>query len=357
MASSSWELSDFSILMPLPAKESANQLWPASAEGRGGALLPRKVYDQLPWLTTDHDRNWIYENLRVVGMRIDPCFREGSGPCQKQIRLVWQPLEKTDGEWAALDVAVHTFYSLGDADWVRVLSGLLELKARYPMEANLPLGVHPILKAQGMGGSYAKELSALLLSLCGTANLNRATAMTVGVEGSVWVFTGFDIEGGVMKRISIPRTDNQAQGFFVRLPAGEEFEASLNPVPQGENAFLSLLADSVNAEKAMGEKTVAEAVRSSLRMLNPRFSNPGTVDCASCHAARAVPAWAEAHFPAWNWKTIFGELVFEGPGNLKDTTPGTRRTNVLRAFGYFGRDPVVSARTVFETSLTLEQMN
>lgn len=358
-AFSAWEMNEVSYLLPLPTPGYPNRLWAADTAAKNGQLLPRSVYQELPMLVVLRDREWLYQALRVVAFRVDPCFQEGTGnpPCRRQLRFVWQPLEETRGQWMALDAAVHTFHDLNEAEWKTLKEGLSRLRTRYPQEKGLALQVHPRLAKEGIGSAYGRELSRILFSLAGPGNLTRATAMTVNTEGTVWVFTGFDLKDGVATRIPVPRTKNVAQAFFANLERPLDYRSTMNPFPQNEAPFLSLLRDSAAAEREMTEAELQSAVRSSLRALNPRLSNPGTVDCASCHAARGVPAWASEKFPRWNWDSIFGDDLFRAPGaNLTDTTVQPRRTNILRAFGYFGTDPVISPRTVFETALVAGAM-
>ncbi len=356
-AEAKWEMSDLSLLMPLPEPGAQNRLWHARTTTRGGALLPKEVYDSLPMLVVLRDREWLYDSLRVVAARIDPCFAEGNGPCRRQVRFVWQPMEEIRGSFTTLDAAAHTFHELSDQDWANLIAGLERLKKLYPLPSGQALGVHPHLASSGIQGAFGREFARLLFSVCGPLNLVRATAMTVNTEGTVWVFTGFDIKNGKHERFLIPRVNNRAQAFFSDLENALEFRATMNPFPANEASFLSFLRDSSTAERELGEDEIAKAVRSSLVALNPKLSNPGTIDCASCHAARAVPLWAELRFPSWNWNGMFAGELFRGEGNLTNISASPRRTNVLRAFGYFNRDPILSPRTIFETSLAVESMN
>lgn len=356
-----WELSDLSILFPLPQPGSPNQLWQPNTPAREGVLLPRKVYDELPMIVVPRDREWILQSLRVVAARIDPCFKEGPSPerlpCRRQIRFVWQPMEENRSHWTTIDAAVHSFHELKESEWRKLRADLLKLKSQSQIEPGLPLQVHPLLEAQGVQGAYGNRLRQVLLSYAGPANLIRATAMVVNNEGTVWVFTGFDFKNGKAIRLQIPRTKMKAQAFFANLENPSEYRSRMNPYPEGEAPFLNLLNDSSTAQEKMGEEEIQQAVRSSLRALNPNLSNPGTVDCVSCHAARGIPAWAEEKFPNWNWETIFGDQLFRAPGNLGNTTAQPRRADMLRAFGYMGRGPAISPRTVFETALAAGKMD
>src|SRR4051812_12231257 len=94
----SWDLNDISILVPLPAVgEESMMLHPTSNE-----LLPKAVFDKLQVLVINANPQDIYDRLMAVAIRIDPCFHEGSSPCQHQVRMVWQPFVRA-GPWMTLD--------------------------------------------------------------------------------------------------------------------------------------------------------------------------------------------------------------------------------------------------------------
>jgi hypothetical protein len=352
-----WELNQLAILFPLPERGAGNSLWGPGTKTQAGPPLPRAVYDDLPTIAQGRDREWLYGSLRVVAVRIDPCFREGDGPCQKQLRFVWQPVEQgPDGTWQTLDAAVHTFHVLSDDAWNALTADLAELNGKFPLPPDQPIGVHPWLRAQGPGGAFGLALARVLFRYAKEENFARATAMTVNREGTIWVFTGFDVNGREHRRIAIPKTDNVAQAFFTGLFDSPEFAARMNPEPP-EKSFLRLLRDSWRAKQEMSPAELVEVFRRALEFGNPRLSNPGTLDCASCHAARSLPEWGRTNFPGLEWEKLFQREIFRGPGNLVNTTVRPARTNVLRAFGYFGRDPVISPRLVHEASLGLERMN
>lgn len=344
-----WELNQVSILMPLPEKGANNDLW-------RNFPLPRNVYESLPRLTFAKDADWLYDNLRVIGVRIDPCFVDVSEPCRRQIRFVWQPVENTKDGWQTIDAAIHSFHTLNENSWRSLVDELTRLNKKFPMASGLPLTVHPLLRAQGLKGEYARELERILKSHVSKTNLTRATAMSVNPQGTLWTFAGFDISGEKLTRLSVPKTDNVAQAFFVSRTGDSEYVSRMNPEPEGEKLFMTFLADSARARREMKSEDMIEVVRKSLEFGNPRLANPGQVDCASCHSSRAVPAWAALHFPNWNLSEIFKKEIYSGPGNLDNVTVNPLRTDVLRAFGYFGADPVVSPRVIHETSLVVERM-
>lgn len=355
-AMAAWDMNDVALLLPLPRPGEEAQMLSPKTEGVQGPLLPAEIYQTLPWIVIGEDRLGMYENsLRVVAIRIDPCFQEGSGPqpCQRQIRFVWQPFKMKNGVLNTLDGAIHTFHTFNENEWRVFIGKMRSLKARFVSGLGAPLQIHPVLRAQGYNGPYWQELRRILLSHCGPQSLSRATAMVVNPMGTTWVFTGFDIKNGAAQRIPIARLGRPAQAVFVNLEDKKNFRLAMNPYPENEVPLLNFFNDS---KAPRSESETLEVVRRAVLFENPRVFNPGNLDCASCHSSRAIPHWAAEKFPQWSGN-LFAKERFVGPGNLRNLTPNPVRTNVIRAFGYFDRDPIISQRTVNEAAVSASLLN
>lgn len=90
------DLNDVSFLYPLPTLAERTRLLGLEAQGNGGPLLTRALFDALPPLMPDTPGSIAFGDLRIVSARIDPCF-PGSAPpaapvCLAQLRLVAQPV-------------------------------------------------------------------------------------------------------------------------------------------------------------------------------------------------------------------------------------------------------------------------
>ena len=82
-----WSLNDVSYLLPLPESIQNVQLLNPLSEGFGGPLLNSTYFESLPKLTAELDNATIRNDLRLVAVRIDPCFPKPAPEiCQKQIR-------------------------------------------------------------------------------------------------------------------------------------------------------------------------------------------------------------------------------------------------------------------------------
>lgn len=344
-AFAAWNVNDLSVLLPLPkAGEEKKMIAPSPA------LLPTGLYNALPNLLIKPDPETVYKSLlKVIAIRFDHCFREGDSPCQKQVRLVWQPVRFQGEKATTLDGAIHTFYALDDSAFTSLVEELKPLRLENGPAA---LGVHPTLAREGYGPFWEK-LRALVTKHCTQNNLVRATMMTSNPRGVIWTFSGLDIVNGEMKRMEIPRIGTSIQSFFAALQNPEgEFRAGMDPMPPGEEAFMNLLKNSEEAKTAMPDRSLIAATRSALQAENPRLTNPGTIDCATCHSAHVIPLWTLKNF-SFDWDNTFAADLFK----RLDPSAKQEPANVLRAFGYFKDQPVISRRMQYEAEETAAQFN
>lgn len=342
-------LNDVSFLLPLPAVNREGSLLGVADDGAMGPLLPRRLYDGLPLLVEKVKAEQLYGELRVVSVRVDPCF-PGSAPpaapsCVKQVRLVAQPLTVKDGVLTTRDATVHLFYSLSDAAFASVTATLFELDAAAGELTDGPLDVHPVIRRQGLDGPYHGKLKARLLEVCGLATLTRVAFMAVDEAGVQWRFGAFDVVGGALVDDLIPRLPT------LKVQAVQEFgtESFRNGalVPAAPNDPLDLLLRESEMRFA-DRRTLDKALTSALRIEHPDRSSPKTVDCASCHVASRARRNAER----FHQVDSSGHAdLFAAPGfDLTRLDAVKDEPRALRAFGYFGRDSAFSQRTINESA-------
>src|SRR3569623_2573403 len=106
------QMNDLTIVMPL-AKTQAQCDGYLPAKG----LLPKALYtakfpDPTNTGASGSDTSMTYDNLRVVAVRLDPCFANigavtDRASCDNQLRIVLQSLTYKDGSTQAIDGAVH----------------------------------------------------------------------------------------------------------------------------------------------------------------------------------------------------------------------------------------------------------
>jgi hypothetical protein len=342
---------DVSILVPLPA--SGDLPWRAAMTARGGALLPRDVFARIDRsVFKDIEDADEYDALRVVGVRFDPCFTMSlTSPCQPQLRLVFQALSPEDDR-GTVDGAVHALYNLTTAEHTEVTESLRSLTELAPQNrAYAPLGISPSLRAQGMSGAYAQQLGAVITRYAGAANLARITFVTrTGARQGQWELGGFHIR-------AFPATGFPAPGPItihgddgddtIQLIGNRQFgpghRFSISPAPLDPVASIGL-DSSLIAELPTTDK--ARLAVWAFAQNSPRLTVPDTTDCASCHIAGHVSTALEDA----------GFALAALDGGPRVVAGAERMGDNLRAFGYFGKQPMVSIRTANETAAVLRAL-
>lgn len=350
-------LNDLTILLPLPQKSEFTQMLSPEDGGAQGPLLAKRTYQEVVQLVPEFPNHIIWrDSLRVIGVRIDPCFTEGHGPleCRRQIRLVWQPVIFTSEGTETRDAAIHSFYEFDEATFAQVWKDWQKLSSGSSTD---PMQVHPVLKSQGYKGAYWKYLRALLLKYCGEKNLTRMTAMNVMAGEQMWIFAGFDIKNGEPEPIMIPRLRGRSQGVIQSSSQFQSFSGGMRPNPQEDPEFAQLVSDSSTTKKRFSEEQIKALMGKVHEYEHPAKHNPGTLDCASCHLANMSHQWGQLNFKNWDWNNEFKNIAFQSRWNLTNTTLGPVRTNQLRAFGYFAAWPALSQRVINETAATAEFLN
>jgi hypothetical protein len=348
------DLNDVSWLLPLPP--TREQLLGLAAAGAKGALLPRHLYDAMPSTVTGLEAAALFDEYRVVGVRIDPCFpRDAQGGCVPQLRLVAQPvIPEGPARTTTRDATLHLFYELSPAEFddahraVRALHVLAAGRTQ-----GRPLEVHPVMAVEGLGGPYARELHALVTRLCGAQNLTRVAFMRLLQEDVAWRFGALNIVAGAAVADPIPRlgtlTEQGVQEFGnTAFRSGE-----LQPEPVGDE--LSVLL-SESAMRLTDERTLQRGLTSALRLEHPERLTPKTADCGSCHVASRARRNAEARRMV-DTSRHPDAFVADPRFDLRRTDAVGDDPRALRAFGYFGRDSALSQRTINESARVAEALS
>ena len=355
-----WELNDVSYLFSLPASFSKDSLLKLSSKGKYGDLLSRAYFDALPPITLDLTPDQTYQQLRVVGIRIDPCFAgPSSGQCQPQVRLVWQPLvERSTGATLTTDdAAIHTFYNIPTNEFNDLLNDLQKLKRENTFSSQgLPLGVHPGLNNDDKNVTFIKALEEVFLARIGFARVSRVTFMQLSGAGNIWNFGGFNVCGGKLVRLLIPRIMSQTQTFVNNpFPENTYFDhAYASPEPKGNDTFNLIIHDS-RLIAPSDEPNIKLAAVSMSRIENPKFHTSESVDCVSCHLAQPARTWTVRQFP---WLHLqMNEFIYRSEFNLTNVSPSQENTTIIRGFGYFERQPAISQRAINESAEIADQLN
>lgn len=350
---------DVSILFPLPAAGAIDQLLAPTDDGGRGELLPLKVFEHAPELTPYDDEAGQYAALRVVSVRVDPCFPSLVGAprpgCRFQVRLVLQPLYVDAGVLRAEDAAVHVFYELPAGELVALLADLLRLKeGSAPLPTHAPLSVHPTLASEGLSGPYATGLRTALLSRIGAERLTRMTFMQLGGERDAWTFGGFDFADGVATPIGI-LDSAVTRETFSNDPVADplSFSGGVTPELVGAPEDFDALYDSA-AASLKSEDELWPLYEAILRIENPDHHSPESVDCVSCHVAQPARLWLERNTSLAARST---ELRYTSAFDLTLQDPVDDTTSVLRAFGWLDARPAIAARVVHESAAAASYLN
>jgi hypothetical protein len=352
-----WDLNDVSFLLPLPTDLRADPTLVPSTSAQAGELLPERYLGLLPPLAGPNSS--VTDQLAVVGIRIDPCFPgidPLGGPCHSQIRMMWQPLSALPSGISATDAAVHSFYELTADEFKEFIGKLLVLNATSGTSTSgLSLSVHPAMIQQGLQSPYWAKLRALVLAYTGDQRLTRVTFMTQETPNIMWDFGGFDIAGGKVTRMVIPRVQTRLQSFVNNTMSSIEFLGGEKPeAPETDDTFNSILTDSSKLTEA-DVLVLRASVDSIYRIENPKLNSPATIDCASCHAAQVAREWAVSKFPDLGLDQ--SSFRFTSLFNLRNSTTPLRSTHVMRAFGYQGKLPAISQRTINESAAIAESLS
>jgi len=386
-------MNDVSILFPLPASgDDLGLLLAPSATGSRGVLLPSDLYasEPIPFATgfDDSPKTYVaYGDLRVVAMRIDPCFASlapdphGVG-CTAQLRLVFQRVTMLNDGLPILndggfgdDSAVHVFYELSRDEFLALARALVALRIANDQGDELGrLAPHPIMMRQGLGGAMSQGVQSLILQYAGEQNLVRMALAFLfqDPDGQIWKASIFDV-GGAPKApipLAIPSvTDADGGSVFVEAILGS---SSLRLDPTAGSFPITTSADNitplggaVDDELLSGDAGVLAvsnwqaALDSLVRVENPRDNSADTIDCMGCHMATPLENFVAR--PLFSFDDTAGPLAYQPDGTIvtradMSATPDPNLTNI-HAFSYLGQQPQISQRVVNETAAVVDYLN
>lgn len=354
-ATRAFDLNDVTFVFPLPKTDAGiNQLLPMGATGDAGVLLPASMRSALPNPLSnfaDPALNSTVDQARVIAARVDPCF---STPCRQQVRLIAQPVRRElDGTIRTVDATVHLFYDLNNQEFSSVVDGLTRLKKRAAGRTGCrPLGVHPVMKEEGLSGGYASELKKLILSVAGARTLTRVAVMELVQPGEAWRFSAFNVSNGALVADPVPLLNGAQRQLFQigdTVINGHRLE-SISPTPL--NSPLAALLNP-NAVAATPNAQLQSAVDFAFTIENPKSKGPFDVDCVSCHVADRVRRRAnELKGVTFTSVNKFTRLAY----NLK-LPAGATTPDFQRSLGYAGDLISINQRVINESAEVAVALN
>jgi hypothetical protein len=357
-AFSAWDLNDVSYLMPLPTQINNDGLLRFESEGARGPLLTADLILNLPVIAAGFDAGVEQDTLRVVGVRIDPCFPLPTPQsCQRQIRLIWQPisLDPRTRQVSTTDAAVHSFYLLSDTDFSALLKDLANWKKKFKVRTQgLPLQVHPAWKKDS--DSSLREFEKIILKYAGQENLMRVTVMILGGADNLWQFVGFSVVNGQLQEIMIPRLSLSSAQTFVNSSNTDIFRGGFAPKPQGEDLLNHLILNSDGLKDQ--DELIQKEVGAAYKIENPKFYTPENMDCVSCHTAQTARLWSLRNRPQLKLDQVWDSVSYKNlKYNLSNNSPEVWNTHNLRGFGYFERGMALSQRVINESAEVADAIN
>lgn len=360
-----WGLNDVTYIMPLPSDASANNLLKLQSEGSKGALVPEAMVMQLPFMDMQHEKNEINAMTRLMTVRIDNCFPLPTPMvCQKQIRMIWQPLKAISTGVTTIDAAFHSFYVLTDEEFTSLIADLKAWKKKFQTaeidNAKVALDIHPFWKKDLDASPSLTEFNTLITKYAGEKNLSRVTVMVLRRMNDVWGFLGAEVVDGKLVAGAIPRLDGKtSQMFFNQLNDSKGYTGAgiaQPPVTPDSN-----LGGFVQQATTSGVFTEAEAIanlQASYAIENPALFNPESMDCVNCHIAQAAREYLSVKLPTTVDQNLFSAFKYTSANyNLENKSTQVFNTHQLRGVGYFGVDLAISQRVINESAVVAEWLS
>jgi len=221
-----------------------------------------------------------YEDWVIAGVRIDTCARVlASLPCQPQVRLVAQPVERS-GEFR--DHAIHLAFNVDSAKRLDMLQDFVDLKKD---QAN------PV---------KTLDLPSLVRKYALTSKLERVAVMLT--VSRVWTFAATQtVVDGKILAAPVPCVGAPSVSLFASellIPRG--IDAKIQPEPNCPEMSIPLLAtEDLTSGKwnKAGKEEKEQEVRKAIRINDPTKVFFGSTDCVSCHiAGRALLRAKGSHY-------------------------------------------------------------
>ncbi len=386
-------MNDVSILFPLPQSHGeVAQLLSASACGARGQLLPSALFlnpdpitgttGQLPPPALyDPPTVASYKSLRVVAMRIDPCFGSsdadprGEG-CTAQLRLVLQEIIP-DGVSVTtpFDTATHLFYELSRDEFLRLAQALVALRQANQAGVTMgPLAPHPLIVGQGLSGPMSQGVKRLILQYAGEANLVRMAQLRFGLGAEGWSLSVRQVRDArhavtsPLPIATLPAPDGGVTGVTnsqsvtstqTTTTTTNQWSATVTPPTTSVDDFSPLFGGTPASLDAATQQAAFDAL---VRIENPADHTVNNIDCASCHLAAPTVQRVTAPLLALDDQTSAWAFRPDGQSVTADDltptfggAPGDALN--LHAFSYLNDAPTISQRVVNETAAIVEYLN
>ncbi len=384
-APTQWGAHDVSILYPLPqSQERLAALVPLG--GADSTLLSTHLnLVQFESLLTHtglaFESEWgqelsQMENWKLLALRLDPCSEipGQGGVCAPQARLSFQPLISEDllrgsGQLNALDQNIHLTLNFREEDFQEILDFWWEKRKQFPgVPGSTPLGVHPILENPEHARAFSIALGELLERLLETGRTQFVGAMLT-LNEAAWVFAIAQVDAsGDLEFLNIPKVEGEStrQSYFGTPQQTGHNVNAVAPRPQGPLSAELVAQSGIGQgfEKA-GERAQTTAVEAAFLLLNPKTAEVADADCVSCHTVSQSLHRIASRFPESLEQAVQANPTaryslpaeLESRMTLQNASETKGDAYVVRMFGYFEDQLVVSQRTINETAEVLRKLS
>ena len=348
-------MNDVTILAPLPPSNATPVLLRGTdLADDGTAFVPRTLFDRLAAPTRDLVSPILgaatYDRIHLVAVRFDLCDRPLPGACPEaddaRLRLVFQPVFQ-DG--LAQDVGFHAFYAIRNAEIAAAVTALRELAMIAPPQTGA-LRVSPALSAANPA-AYAAKVRAFVKRYGGDGRLVR---LTLNAQPEVaaqvrWVLRGVEKKGTAFVDMPILGASATDVSESVIVVGGNSYDVMpLTDTPSGLlGAIVKTMFDAANATKQRESFAALAAVE------NPMTHTAETVACVACHVSTFVTSSRASGSPI---DPLTLPERYTSNFDLSTAAGKAATTPATRAFGYLGRQPMISQRVVNDTAQTLVEI-
>jgi hypothetical protein len=258
---------------------------------------------------------------------------------------VFQPLIVADGHPVALDVALHAFYPIPNAELAPMVDELRGLAAHRGGAVDAPLDI-AVLDA-----TARDMLRGLVTRYAGASRLLRLTvfaqhALTAAIN---WGFRGEERARtrDAFKPITVAHVAAREQRTIL---AGTESFSTM-PVADQPAGFVRALDAIAFGAASPGERM--QALEAMAEIENPMAHGADTAQCVACHVTTFLTP-RRSQLAGIDPTTIRGR--YTSPYDLAVRGPSATNARSLRAFGYLFAEPMISQRVVNDTAQVLGEI-
>ncbi len=255
---------------------------------------------------------------------------------------------------------MHAFYRVDRTELTAAIREIIDLrKANGQTKTMGPLAAHPLVVKQGQAGAYAAGLEKIILEHCGSANLIRFTHFQSSNLQTVWGFSGFDLAASKATPMVVPTLPSKGTSSSFFAGFGAPIAGGFTPeTTSGDD--VAVLVNVTNA-KAATKTQAQDAFDASLRIENPSFHSPNTIDCASCHvgqSARLLVGEDVLHLTADDpADTFVADKRYVSKTNVKATTSPRGQTFNVHMLSYKNTELLIGQRVINETANVVAYVN